>query len=210
LEASQGAPSKTIESSDPIELGWRERLMKIEYVSGDLIAGRETIIIQGCNAQGVMGRGLAKAVKERLPWAYDVYRKEFETNGLRLGTVVWAINISPKPLDENGRPRMGYDRSRIVGNAITQQHWEAAKAVDGRNVDYDAVRSTLKEIDAFVHLTQSGSPPFIEIPQIGEITRVGFPLIGAGLGGGEWDDISKIIENESQCFTPVVYRLPKR
>ena len=33
------------------------------------------------------------------------------------------------------------------------------------------------------------------------------PMIGAGLGGGNWNVIEKIIESESTDFCPVVYKL---
>ena len=47
--------------------------MKIEYVVGDFIDGSEDTILHGCNAQGVMGRGAALAIKTRLPWAFAEY-----------------------------------------------------------------------------------------------------------------------------------------
>ena len=34
------------------------------------------------------------------------------------------------------------------------------------------------------------------------------PLIGAGLGGGDWNVISAIIQSECKDVTPVVYYLP--
>jgi O-acetyl-ADP-ribose deacetylase (regulator of RNase III) len=225
--------------------------MKIVYVPGDLLNG-ETMIVHGCNAQGVMGRGVAKEIKERMPWAYEAYRREHvkdqieklllarghavrlvndpqsdqygqkevieqidqaitrriagpdpETfkGALRLGTVVWAMD------NKHPQPGVQTARFRIVGNAITQEHWKKEYAVNGRNVDYDAVRSTLKEIDAFVKLTQNGydADSHILIDNISPITRVGFPKIGAGLGGGEWDEIEAIIEAGSINFEPVVY-----
>lgn len=167
--------------------------MLIQYLRGDFIDGSEDVIVHGCNAQGVMGRGAAKAVRERLPFAFDEYLSAYLQEGLSLGNVVWAINVKHN------------ERLRIVGNLITQEHWRQDLAVDGRNVDYDAVRMAFRKVREFVQLTQDGT---ITIPKITPVHRIGMPLVGCGLGGGEWSIVKEIIETESQtCFTPIVYLL---
>lgn len=62
-----------------------------------------------------------------------------------------------------------------VVNAYTQYDFGGP----GRNVDYDAVRSC-----------------FHWIRQQFDGKRIGFPRIGAGLGGGDWNIISAIIDEE--------------
>ena len=47
--------------------------MKIEYRQGDLFQTDVRHIVHGCNAQGVMGKGVAKLVKELYPKAYNEY-----------------------------------------------------------------------------------------------------------------------------------------
>lgn len=68
-----------------------------------------------------------------------------------------------------------YDRKYkvTVVNAYTQYYY------GGRHVKYDAVRSVFKKIKSDF----SGK-------------RIGYPKIGAGLGGGNWEVISKIIDEE--------------
>lgn len=63
----------------------------------------------------------------------------------------------------------------IVVNAYTQFHWR------GRGVlaDYDAIRSAMREIKSLY----GGS-------------RIGYPKIGAGLAGGDWNKIAGIINEE--------------
>lgn len=162
--------------------------MQIEYRTGDLIDGPEHLIVHGCNAQGTMGRGLALAIKQRLPFAFRTYREVYLTRGLSLGEVIFAINV------ESG------ERPRIVANAITQED----TGTDGRQyVDYDAIASVLGKIDRLVALTHGD----IDIAGIGRIDTVGLPRIGAGLGGGDWQQIAEIIEQESVHFLPVVYQL---
>jgi O-acetyl-ADP-ribose deacetylase (regulator of RNase III) len=77
--------------------------------------------------------------------------------------------------------------SFTVVNAYTQFHWRG----NGVKVDYDAVRSCMR----LVKQQFSGS-------------RIGYPMIGAGLAGGDWDIISEIIEAElfGQDHTLVVFQ----
>lgn len=172
--------------------------MQIIYRTGDVIAGDEAVIIHGCNAQGEMGSGVAEAVRQRLPFAYDAYREVY-LQGIRdarifplpLGSVIWAIDIHPER------------RPRIVGNAITQ--WTYGREPGRRYVNYEAIRDAIREVDRFIQTpitTLDGR----------SITgqSVGMPMIGAGLGGGVWAEIAPIIEEESKRFQPVVYSLPQR
>ena len=62
-----------------------------------------------------------------------------------------------------------------VVNAYTQYHWSSHT----RQVDYQALRSVFQQIKQ----TFSG-------------LRIGYPKMGAGLAGGDWDTISKIINEE--------------
>lgn len=63
----------------------------------------------------------------------------------------------------------------IVVNAYTQFHWRGS----GVLVDYDAIRTAFRETkDNFTG------------------KRIAYPLLGAGLGGGDWEIISKIIDEE--------------
>ena len=62
-----------------------------------------------------------------------------------------------------------------VINAYTQHDYKGT----GMKADYDAIRSVFKKIKS----NYSGK-------------RIGYPKIGAGLAGGDWDQISKIIDEE--------------
>lgn len=174
--------------------------MKIVYVKGDFIAGPEQIILHGCNAQGRMGRGAAKAVKERLPWAYEAYKREYDALGLPLGHVVWAYE------DALGKDVFSKDwRGRVVGNLITQEQWkpELAPFPDGRNVDYDAVRKCFKTVDQYVLDAHYGYMR----DELDPLPSIGMVKIGSKLAGGDWSIVEKIIEEESVHFIPVVYYL---
>lgn len=62
----------------------------------------------------------------------------------------------------------------IVINAYTQYNYGR-----GLQADYDAIRSIMKQLKLSFHGR-----------------RIGMPLIGAGHAGGDWEVISKIIEEE--------------
>jgi O-acetyl-ADP-ribose deacetylase (regulator of RNase III) len=146
--------------------------MKIIYRQGNLLQAPETHICHGCNAQGVMGSGVARAIRDAYPKAYEDYRDEYERHGLGLGATIWV---------EVPCPVVG---TRTIINAITQQTFGST----GVHVDYDAVRAVMAEINARI------AAPFFAMPKI-----------GAGLGGGDWDVIESIIEEETTRVQPVVY-----
>ncbi|WP_444935920.1 macro domain-containing protein [Microbulbifer sp. JMSA004] len=67
------------------------------------------------------------------------------------------------------------EASFTVVNAYTQFHWRGK----GVMADYEAIRSVFTKVKK-------------DFPG----KRIGYPLIGAGLAGGDWEVISSIIENE--------------
>jgi O-acetyl-ADP-ribose deacetylase (regulator of RNase III) len=65
----------------------------------------------------------------------------------------------------------------VVVNAYTQFHYRGV----GTRVDYDALRSAMRKVKERFHGR-----------------RIGYPKIGAGLAGGDWALISRIIDEELQ------------
>jgi len=63
----------------------------------------------------------------------------------------------------------------IIINAYTQHHYKGRRM----KADYEAIRSVFKKI-------KSNYPG----------RKIGYPKIGAGLAGGDWNIISEIIEEE--------------
>jgi O-acetyl-ADP-ribose deacetylase (regulator of RNase III) len=152
--------------------------MKIIYKKGDLLQCPEKYILHGCNAQGVMGSGVAKLIREKYPSAYLAYKASEKHGGMKFGVVTYAEQ-------EDGK---------VIFNGITQEFYGR----DGRRyVDYDAVRDVIQVINW--HIFKQTMPP--------DMHSVAMPKIGAGLGGGDWDVISEIIELNSMYFQPVVYEL---
>jgi O-acetyl-ADP-ribose deacetylase (regulator of RNase III) len=76
---------------------------------------------------------------------------------------------------------------KVIINAITQENFGGGRT---RYVSYDAVAEVMRKVN-----------------ELG-IQKVAMPLVGAGLAGGDWFLISKIIEKELTKVRPYVYVLP--
>ena len=156
--------------------------MKIEYRKGDLFQTEIETIIHGCNAQGVMGSGIAKIIREKYPKAYERYVAEYSLhNKLALGKVIIV------PCGDRKNDPTNY---KIIVNAITQEFFGRE---DVRYVSYDAIDDAMTRINRFTETYG--------------ITQIAMPQIGAGLGNGSWEVISAIIEHRLVHVTPVVYIL---
>jgi len=138
----------------------------MKYINGDITTCQSGVIVHGCNAQGLMGSGVALAIKNRWRAVYGAYMTEYMegSNGLQLGDVIPAFVAD----------------DLIVINAITQEFCGA----DGRKyVSYDAVDDCFRKINSSL----------LELDPV--FHHLHIPLIGAGLGGGDWDIIHAIITN---------------
>ena len=89
-----------------------------------------------------------------------------------------------------GAPLIAVSQITVV-NAYTQFEWWGR----GRKADYDAIES------CFIHVAE-------QFPD----ARIGFPLIGAGLAGGDWTLIEPLIEKALQGLdhTLVLFDAPKK
>lgn len=95
---------------------------KIEYRKGNLLNVESGIIAHGCNAQGVMGSGVAKGIREKFPTAYKLYLHMHTTDGLETGDVQIA--------EVSNVPRL------YVANLITQHFYGTHNL---KYVSYDAI-----------------------------------------------------------------------
>lgn len=136
---------------------------------GDILSLTKGIIVHGCNAQGKYQSGVAGQIREKYPAAYEAYYNTYIAQGhkLELGQIipVWVTE------------------DLCIINAITQQFYGR----DGkRYVSYDAVAS------AFASVVEYWCDYMCD--NDAEETLIHFPQIGAGLGGGDWNQIQSIIE----------------
>lgn len=125
------------------------------------------ILVHGCNAQGVMGSGIALQIKEKYPEAFEEYSRTtnhsvYDTNrSALLGASPW-VEIKGTDL--------------YIVNAIVQEKY----GTDGaKYVDYDAIYKSFRFVRALADVKK--------LP-------VHFPMIGCGRGGGKWEEIAPLIE----------------
>lgn len=155
-------------------------MIKILTKIGNLMHVKQGHIVHGCNAQGVMGSGVALAVKNTYPDAYTNYMNIHETTGLELGKA-YPVTIN---------------RYLVIWNAVTQDQFG-----DGvRQVSYDAVQTCFEQVNVYIRQSMKNRDT------IPDLDAVHIPMIGAARGGGNWEIIKAIIE---QTMTvPVTLWLP--
>lgn len=152
----------------------------IEYIKGDITESPETVIVHGCNAQGKMASGAAKAIRAKWPAAYEQYRKDYEwfnnaDNGLRLGF------LSIAQIE---------DDAKWIVNAITQEFY--GRDPNTVYVSYKGIENALYGVRMLLNFL--------------ELKEVAMTKIGAGLGNGDWTRIEGIINKVfNDDFTVKVY-----
>ena len=134
----------------------------IEYRKGDLLAVTSGVIIHGCNSHGVMGSGVALAVKNKYPECFETYHlfcEKRKNDQTILGdSIIYVASFE-----------------LTIVNMITQKDYGTHR----RQVNYGAIAKGFSDLHHYYAMDQ----------------EFHFPKIGAGLGGGDWEVISEIIEH---------------
>jgi len=151
----------------------------MKEIEGNLIIlaeeGNFDMIAHGCNCFCKMGRGIAPQIKEAFPPAWEADRATVEGDFNKLGGYsqgVWfPENMAFQLIIFNIYSQYGYD-TKI------------------KPLDYEALTLGLRKINHRWGNMLSG------FCGGGELKKIGLPKIGAGLAGGDWNRIKKIIETE--------------
>jgi O-acetyl-ADP-ribose deacetylase (regulator of RNase III) len=145
----------------------------LTYEKIDITSVSEGIVVHGCNCRGVMGSGVAKAIKQKWPAAFMSYRQKCAQHRPEqlLGEIAVAV-IEAEPL-------------LIVGNLFTQLNYGR----DGkRYADLEAIDSALTKMLTTAERLEKRLP-FYSVK------------IGCGLGGLDWDtEVEPIYERLSNEF----------
>lgn len=141
--------------------------MSLKTVKGNLISmakdGQFDVIVHGCNCFNAMGAGIAAEIAKRCPMAKSADLLTESGNKEKLGKITYAFINDGSDDPFKGR--------FVVVNAYTQYQ-------PGANFRMTALKSALKEIKK---VFGNGNLSF------------GFPMIGAGIGGGDWNSIRDAI-----------------
>lgn len=162
--------------------------MAITYRVGNLItaaqAGEVNVIAHGCNCFNTMKSGIAPKVAEAFPEAWRADQATRRGDKDKLGKLTEAF-VNDKLL---------------VFNLYSQYTFTGRK--EGKmDLDYWALRSALDMMAASLHA---------KCRILGMSTkdlRIGLPKIGAGLAGGDWAIIYRMIENRLRDFDVIIYVL---
>lgn len=118
--------------------------MAIEYFEGNLLDSKENYIIHGCNCHGVMGGGVALAIKNKWPEVYKHYINFIESYG---NSAILLGKYDEVRINDN----------QFVVNAFTQLNYGGTS----RQVSYDAVDKIFEE------MAKKPTSLSFAIPQIG-------------------------------------------
>ena len=144
-------------------------------VYGDLVSSLKegthhlNAMVHGCNCFNDMGGGIAKAVSKVFPEAYDIDCQTKKGDTKKLGTYT-----SLSTHNDKGDPIS-------VINAYTQYKYGAIKKnMSSPYVDYEKLRKVFTAINKDF----AGK-------------HIGIPKIGAGLAGGEWFIVARLIKEST-------------
>ena len=141
----------------------------IKYVKGDLLrdAKNYDIIIHGCNCFHTMGAGIAAGVRKLYPEAYEADKKT--PYGLKSKVGKFSFHRYLEFMIINAYTQYGYN--------INENGMDSTESKTFRE---EAIKKVFEEL---------------KINFGGQNKVFAFPLIGAGLADGNWENISRIIEN---------------
>ena len=141
--------------------------------------GMFDVVIHGCNCFCTFGAGIAKEIKDRYPEVYAADLVTSTGDESKLGTIRSVLLADRTPMF-------------TVVNAYTQYDYRSGRNAPRKtHTDYNAVRSCFRAIKKEFY---------------GK--RIAYPLIGCGLGGGDWADVSNIIIKELQGEDHTLVLLP--
>jgi O-acetyl-ADP-ribose deacetylase (regulator of RNase III) len=131
------------------------------------------VIVHGVNCRGVMGSGIAEEIKREWPECFLKYQavcsKEVSNPEVLLGQCVFYVV-----------PGSTTRSSLVIANVFTQVNYGRDSRT--RYVNYKAI--------------QKGFRTVIKSAGENNLGTVHYPMIGAGLGNGDWSIISEIISTE--------------
>lgn len=138
----------------------------IKIVNGDLLQSNLPLIAHQTNCLGVMGAGIAKAIKNKWGSVYTQYAnfcKHLEYSKYLLGKCQVCVT-EDSPIN-------------LIANLFGEYSFtESVAPYENRHTDYDALKEALIHLIAFCKGVN--------------ITEIGIPYkLGCGLAGGDWDGV---------------------
>lgn len=161
---------------------------KIKYKVGNLItaaqSGEVNVIGHGCNCMNTMKSGIGPKIAEAFPEAWRADQATRRGDRHKLGTFSEAFA----------------GNNLLIYNLYSQYTFTGRR--EGKmDLDYEALRSALGMMSASLHAKCR------ILGMTEEDLQIGLPKIGAGLAGGSWPIIYRMIEEQLKDFDITVYVL---
>lgn len=142
----------------------------ISYINADVTTVTDCVLAHGVNCQGVMGSGVALAIRNKWPNCYKTYKKYVETN------------LGKESKELLGECFLHYEEAQRVwiANCFTQDFY-------GRDGNQYATKNSVFEslFQAYEFAGREG-------------LMLAMPKIASGLGGLDWnDDVYPIVSDLS-------------
>ena len=157
----------------------------MKYKVGNLITAAQTgvvnVIAHQCNCFCAMGAGIAPQIAKNFPEAEQADNMTESGDFSKLGTNSYAYIMTP-------------DGEQLL---IANMYGQKAPSTTQRATDYKALRSCFEELRDYL----------FGIHTLSDRIDIGLPLIGCGLGGGEWPKVLEIIEDTLKSFNVTIYVL---
>lgn len=185
-------PSRVILHEDENMVETMERYVRRSGLSTE----PDRIFIHGCNCQGVMGRGIARQIRIAFPCVYDAYTSFIKRALSNIHQIHPNISTDDARRHLLGKVSFVKISPKVyVANCFTQFNY--GRRTDYQYLDMDALESCLEHVNR--HPAAKGG--------------VHFPSIGAGLAGGDWSLIVKLIQESFPITVPLhhyLYQLSTR
>jgi len=146
--------------------------MPLNYIKGDIFESNCSVLAHGCNCHNNWDAGIAVQMKKHFPeaWRTDVKDTTWGDKE-KLGGITWSYTTNSTGTHS------------LVFNLYSQYYYGR-----GKQFSEIAFRSALMRMkSALIHSQIGGSISY-------QGCIIGMPLIGAGLTGGNWEEIAPIVE----------------
>jgi O-acetyl-ADP-ribose deacetylase (regulator of RNase III) len=138
----------------------------IKIIDGDLCNAKTDIIVHQVNCRGVMGSGVAKAIREKWPFVYEKYKEVCDSiNPYKLLGKVYKVALDSKD-----------QQPKYIMNLFGQLNYGRAKL---QYTNTEALKKGLTAVYAYA---------------LNNNLSVAMPYkIGCGFGGADWNEVYQMI-----------------
>jgi len=152
-------------------------LLAVKMIEGDLLNAAEVILGHQVNCQGVMGSGIARAIRAAYPHVYESYKEKCDLQADKRQLLGECQLI-------------GTAGGKVIANLFGQYRYGRSNQV---YTNYDALRRALVQLKQQAMLKEASvALPF---------------NIGCGLANGDWAIVSRMIEEIFDDYDVTLYKI---